>query len=360
MISIDEYFVFFTCGFGVIIATGLFVRPLNLRNAFLAAIIFFAAYVQFVSNLITSKLIYNVPSLMYTQVPSGFFLSPFIYVYVSSFLREKPYFRKNDLLFFIPAILFSIVSLKFIFASTAVKVDLIDGFYRGLTPLHLLAAVAMIILISYLIVLLIKLRGVFHRENPLHRKIFAVITAFFLLVLFILLKIAGMFYKVETLWRLVNFAFGLVFIHLYFLLQRFPVILSYGSMGAGSSTFSKSSKKQTLLDSIDINTLTKSLEIMMLEEKLFCDEDLTLGRLAHALEISPHQLSAFLNKTYKKNYNAFINEYRIAYARSILDKDPEASTLSVAFASGFNSYSAFFSAFKKVTGRSPGDYKSKK
>jgi AraC-like DNA-binding protein len=117
-------------------------------------------------------------------------------------------------------------------------------------------------------------------------------------------------------------------------------------------------RDSALAEGLNAEELNKKIEIMMDEDELFCDEELSLGRFSHALEISSHQLSAFLNDHYGKNFNAFINAYRIRFACDQIVSDPAMSILSIAFASGFNSYSAFFTAFKKETGLSPREYKN--
>ena len=95
----------------------------------------------------------------------------------------------------------------------------------------------------------------------------------------------------------------------------------------------------------------------MEEEKIYCDEDLSLSRLSKALEITMHQLSQFLNEHHGKNFNSYINSYRIWEAKNYLKEEPARNALSIAYAIGFNSYSAFFSAFKKEEGMSPADFR---
>lgn len=103
--------------------------------------------------------------------------------------------------------------------------------------------------------------------------------------------------------------------------------------------------------------LKEKLKKLMETEKLFCDEDLTLSRLAAHLSISSHELSKFLNTEYKNNFSSFINKYRVEEAKNLLLEDMNRSILLIAHNSGFNTKSAFNNAFKKFTGITPSKYR---
>ena len=75
--------------------------------------------------------------------------------------------------------------------------------------------------------------------------------------------------------------------------------------------------------------------------------------------ITEAQLSQFLNQHYNKNFNSYINGFRIDDAKKLLVNEADRNTLSIALAVGFNSYSAFHSAFRKTTGISPAEYRKK-
>src|SRR3569833_2902274 len=89
------------------------------------------------------------------------------------------------------------------------------------------------------------------------------------------------------------------------------------------------------------------------------DPELSLSSLAEKLDIYPHELSRIINIALKKNFNDFINEYRI---RDVAGKmqDPaytRITLLGMAYDAGFNSKATFIRAFKQVTGRNPAEYK---
>ena len=69
----------------------------------------------------------------------------------------------------------------------------------------------------------------------------------------------------------------------------------------------------------------------------------------------PNQLSWLLNESIGKNFNEFVNHYRVEAFKEIAN-DPNNSHLSLiglAYDSGFNSKTVFNTYFKKETGLTP-------
>jgi predicted permease len=125
---------------------------------------------------------------------------------------------------------------------------------------------------------------------------------------------------------------------------------------AGVSSFSKPSPS-TELKQKGI-WLKKTMEANLFHQ----DAELSLSSLGEKLDIHPHELSRIINIALKKNFNDFINEYRI---REVVQKmqDPEydrITLLGIAFESGFNSKSTFNRTFKQMTGKSPAEYKKER
>ena len=90
------------------------------------------------------------------------------------------------------------------------------------------------------------------------------------------------------------------------------------------------------------------------------DPELSLGSLAEQLGLHPHELSRIINTVLKKNFNDFINEYRVAdVIRKMQEPAYDHITLmGIAYDSGFNSKSAFHRIFKEKTNKSPAEYKA--
>ncbi len=144
------------------------------------------------------------------------------------------------------------------------------------------------------------------------------------------------------------------FISLYLFSHRNP---DYGKLI--KSEIKKRQYEKSKIKDLDISTLLSDLGNMMENEKAFASEDITIGIVADELGITVHQLSEILNKKIKKNFNSFINTYRIEESKKILIDDPERTITSIAIAVGFNTSSAFSTIFSRNTGLSPKDYRKK-
>jgi AraC-like DNA-binding protein len=102
------------------------------------------------------------------------------------------------------------------------------------------------------------------------------------------------------------------------------------------------------------------LSQFMEAEKPFLDTGISLYGLAKKLSMPPHHLSQVINEKLGLNFFEFINRYRVEEAKMRLI-DPQHAHLTIAaigLDSGFNSISAFNSAFKKNAGMSPSQFRS--
>lgn len=105
----------------------------------------------------------------------------------------------------------------------------------------------------------------------------------------------------------------------------------------------------------NISQLEQALPSIIAKE-LFLNSNLTLDQTAKELKISKHLLSQYLNEKLNKSFSAFINEYRIEKAKELLQKKRNYSVESVGYECGFNSKSSFFTAFRKITGKTPAEF----
>lgn len=114
-------------------------------------------------------------------------------------------------------------------------------------------------------------------------------------------------------------------------------------------------KKKALLDPKSTEYFKKQLLQVVSEEEPYLDPDLSLRSLAKRLDMHPNQLSWLLNNVFERNFNEFVNQYRVKSFQKMA-KDPKnghLTIMAIAYDCGFNSKSVFNTYFKKVTGTTP-------
>lgn len=112
----------------------------------------------------------------------------------------------------------------------------------------------------------------------------------------------------------------------------------------------------TLRD-VDVDACLKKLDQLMTDGKAYQNESLSLASLASAVGLSGHQLSELINTRLGIGFSRYVRECRVKAAQALLIAAPSRSILSISMDTGFRSQSAFYAAFKEVTGQSPGDYR---
>ncbi|MCU7844881.1 MAG: helix-turn-helix transcriptional regulator [Candidatus Thiodiazotropha sp. (ex Monitilora ramsayi)] len=109
-------------------------------------------------------------------------------------------------------------------------------------------------------------------------------------------------------------------------------------------------------------TIIDELDRLMVEKRLFCEEGLTIGRLAERLEIKEYLLRRLINGHLGyRNYNQFLNRYRIEEAAKLLlaPQTRHLPVLSIALDVGYRSLTVFNKSFKEIMGLTPTEYRSR-
>lgn len=108
----------------------------------------------------------------------------------------------------------------------------------------------------------------------------------------------------------------------------------------------------------ETDILFKALEEKMRKERIYRDNDLTADKLASVMNVNRPYLSKVIGKHSNKNYNGYINSYRIQEAVEVLsDRDRDIPLKALSRELGFNSLSVFYAAFKEIIGVSPSKFR---
>lgn len=117
-----------------------------------------------------------------------------------------------------------------------------------------------------------------------------------------------------------------------------------------ANTISSKEKKQELVDAVN-RIMTSTDE--------YCKPDFSLDKLASLVNSNSAYVSQIINETYKKNFSAYLNEFRIKEARARLaDFDNYGNyTIKAIYESvGYRSNSTFINSFKNIVGITPSTF----
>jgi AraC-like DNA-binding protein len=106
--------------------------------------------------------------------------------------------------------------------------------------------------------------------------------------------------------------------------------------------------------------LLRRLDHLMTVERVYRQEGLTIGGLAAKLDLPEYRLRQAINEGLGyRNFNAFLNRYRINEAKTALS-DPsqrDVAVLTIAMDAGFQSIGPFNRAFKAETSLTPTEFR---
>ena len=126
----------------------------------------------------------------------------------------------------------------------------------------------------------------------------------------------------------------------------------------GDASIKNTRKKKELMEPEAVTSYSNRLKHFMQENQPWLNPELSLRSLAKQISIHPNQLSWLLNENIGKNFNEYINHYRVNTFKQLSSdpKNKEFTVIGLAYDSGFNSKTVFNTYFKKETGLTPKEY----
>ena len=112
------------------------------------------------------------------------------------------------------------------------------------------------------------------------------------------------------------------------------------------------------IQDLESKKVIESLQMLMSQEKLFKNPNLSLKDVANAIGIQPNKLSQIINEGMGQNFAVLLGTYRIEEAKKLMLEKSNYSIEGIGYECGFNSKSAFYSVFKKRVGMTPSKFKS--
>jgi AraC-like DNA-binding protein len=117
--------------------------------------------------------------------------------------------------------------------------------------------------------------------------------------------------------------------------------------------------QSSTLDTKKSTEIFNSLENYFQKEKVYLNPNLKLQMVASTLKVTSHSLSQSVNENCKQNFQQYLNSFRINEAKQKLSSSNHRNITisSIAYECGFNSISAFNTAFKKIVHQTPSQFR---
>lgn len=104
--------------------------------------------------------------------------------------------------------------------------------------------------------------------------------------------------------------------------------------------------------------IAQKLGLEIGQNEVYKNPSITLEQLALTIEVSPRELSKYINEVHQINFSEFLNFHRIEKVKALLiaPDSKKYTILALAEDAGFSSKSSFNAIFKKMVGVTPSTY----
>lgn len=289
-----------------------------------------SVFLEFADNLHVKLIFIGLGTLMA--------IGPLYYLFVQSCSDRSFQFRQKHLVHFIPAVLGICFGLW------------IDEGHLNTLPMLLFIAVFASYYGHYLVYLIISRSYMLKQSRAgLNKDVHNLLTLMFygLLVIWVA-------YVLNLLDDIVPYVIGPVLYSIVAYVISF-IVIQKGYI----QKIDQHKYKTTPLPDEQIDRIFQKILELIEKDKQYKQPDISLNSLSQTLNVSPQVLSMVINQKSKKNFNAFINHYRIEESiQRLQDKQHKNHTIAaIAFEVGFNSISSFNTAFKNHTNKTPAAFR---
>lgn len=300
--------------------------------------------------------------LLFFPYSIGLVIGPLMYLYLKCQINSEYQFHKKDFLYFLPYIIyFSYHLLIFIQGK-----DFVENWSRNFHSYAKIGELEVIFsTVSNIIYLFwsFKLFQNYRTWLPTEHSDTEIVSFSwykFFLVIF------GIAFLTDIVYVVVGFTgVQLDYVHIWWEKFLFAILIYFISIRGYTQVQPKrlvfnpekiKVEKQVQETQIaDFEEWKLKIQKAMEDDKMYLDSDITLSDLANRLKTNPSLLSGIINKGFGKNFNDFINEFRVKEFQKIINlpENKHITLLGIAYDCGFNSKATFNRAYKKITGKAP-------
>ncbi len=265
-------------------------------------------------------------------------IGPLYYLFALSSTRKSFRLERKHFIHFVPFVLGFAIGFQF------------EEHHWETLPILLFATLFLIYYLHLLVYLLVSYRYILQQKKAgLSNEVFELLRLFFYGLLAIWIA-----YALNLFDDVVPYIVGPILYSIVAYLISF-IVFSKGYIQKIDQTKYKTTP---ITDEQSEQIYAKVLKLIG-DEKQFKNSNLTLKTLSESLHVSPQILSQVINQKSEKNFNNFVNAFRIEESIRLiqLEEFKNQTIASIAYEVGFNSISSFNTAFKKQMGETPMTYR---
>jgi len=300
----------------------------------------------------------------YLYFPNALLSAPLFYYYVSLYLNPKKKFSISEKGLFAPFILAFLISSSYKIAKPLGYEN--ESYYTFLSALpNLVEFVGIIFTQVILIVSFLKVQN-FEKKPHDSNNIMAqsglrwlkwIIICLLILCLLWLFEMVDSVMKGQTrafymLWigmSVMTYWFGHIGIYKFGIIEERKNIRNYSVENKAKPIAIRQK-----------NDHIEQVENILIREKRFLDPTITLDKIADELNLSKSHLSRLINTELDMSFPDLLNSLRVEEAKLYLT-NPEFANytlIAIGLEAGFNSKTTFNNTFKKITGKTPSEFKN--
>lgn len=311
----------------------------------------------------------KIPQLLVVGRPYVFLFGPIFYIYVKILTAKNLILDKKDFLHFLPFLFHVIYIVPFFVLNNEDKIALFEEWCSEPTVDEYVITFIQIIHVFIYMFFVNHLRNEHKQKIKNSFSSIEQINLDWIRSIFIMFMVVFIVFAVLVIYsalgnKEISHALGsniiaiLASICIYsmgYLGLRQPEIFS----GIDDSAESKIKYEKSALTPEDSEKYLKKLIEYMKSEKPFIESNLTILDLANQTSIPNYYLSQIINEKLNQNFYDFINSFRIEEAklRLLAPEYENLTIIAIAYDVGFNSKSAFNTAFKKLTNLTPSQFR---
>ncbi|MDB5146552.1 MAG: Helix-turn-helix protein [Mucilaginibacter sp.] len=366
LLPVPDLFILFLAVQGLILSGILLYSSKKIRsNRWIAAMLFLISettlYAELKANGLFDKYPVIIPYLLVLRLAIG----PVIYFYTRGLVYGDKKMRGKDYLHFLPVLYdLKIQFIYLAFVAGLLSVPGVTDFYFSAGTQYFLFwqpwiydnIPTLISLITYSAVSY-RITGNAIKNTELTAYKLADLKWLRMLIYFIFALTAVFF--INIIWRWSNYFLFIPAIGFAYWLGM-ATIMRQSKMSTGDVQEYNKPPARIHFTAAEAAKYQQQLIVLMEQERIYLDPGLKLDVLADKLSLPEKLASSLLNQHIGKNFNDFVNEYRVQEAQKRL-ADPGQSQFTIAAIAadcGFNSLATFQRCFKQIAGITPSQYQN--